>query len=70
MLQGGIDALAADMAMEEVSDLFPGEALGGIIEGLADAVGGGFAGEFAEEEAGGGRAVPPYCERGLEMRGQ
>jgi hypothetical protein len=67
MFEGGVDMVAAEMAMEESTDLFSGQSVGGGVEGLTDTVGSGVTGAGAEEEGGTRRAVLPYFEGGVEM---
>jgi hypothetical protein len=67
VLQRGINALNADMSLEEFADLIAAQAVGVGIEGAVDGGGDLVFGGRVEEEAGGGGAVIPYGEGGFEV---
>ena len=67
MFQRGLDTFAAKMTMKDGPDLSSGQSVARCFDGLADAVGGGIAGESAEEAGGACGAVIPYGEGSLEM---
>src|ERR1700728_4732176 len=56
LFQRIIDALAADMTMEEPSDLFSSEAVGSGVQGAVNTIGGGVASGRAEDTRGAGKA--------------
>jgi len=60
LFERSIDAFATDVAIEETTDLIPCEAVGGGLDGLANAVGDGVSGSQAEEADGASVAVGPY----------
>jgi hypothetical protein len=61
LFERSIEAFAADVAIEETTDLIPGEAVGGGFGGLANAIGDGVSGGQAEEADGASVAIRPYC---------
>jgi len=67
LFEGGLDPIAADMAVKKTPDLFPGQAVFGFLDGKLDAIGGEVTGRGAEEFRGTGGAILPYGEGGLEM---
>jgi hypothetical protein len=67
LFEGGLDFVAADMAVKEAPDLIPGQAVFGFFDGNLNAIGGDVTGGSAEEFRGGGGAVLPCGESGLEM---
>jgi hypothetical protein len=66
LFERGVDAVTADMAVKEGTDLFSGQSVGGGVESLADTVGGGIAGAGAEEKGSARSAVVPYGKGSLE----
>ena len=58
---------AADVAVEEVPDLFSGEAVGRSLQSLVDAIGNGVSDAAAEEGGGGGGTVVPEGKGSLEV---
>ena len=67
LFECGFDAAAAEMALEESTDLLPGQGAG-CVDGFQDPVGGVVAGGFAKEERGAGGAVVPHREGCLKVR--
>jgi hypothetical protein len=68
LLECGLDAAAADTAVEEYTYLLSGqEAIGGRVDGFEDTVGGVVTGGCAEKEGGACGAVVPYGEGSLEV---
>jgi hypothetical protein len=67
LFEGGLDPIAADVAMKEAPDLFPGQSFFGFLDGKLDAIGSDVTGGGAEEFQGSGGAVLPYGEGGFEM---
>ena len=67
LVEGGLDTVAAHMAVEKAVDLFSGQTDGGCFDGGLDAIGGEVSGGGAEEQRGTGAAVVPYGESGLEV---
>ena len=68
LLECGLDAAAADTAVEESTYLLSGqEAIGGRVDGFEDTVGGVVTGGCAEKEGGACGAVVPYGEGSLEV---
>ena len=68
LLECGVDAAAAEMALEESADLLSGQGAGGCVDGFQDPVGGVVTGGCAKEESGAGGAVVPHRERCLKVR--
>ena len=64
LFEGSLDVVAADVAVKEAPDLFPGQSVFGLVDGKLDAIGGGITGGGAEEVRGAGGAVVPYGEGG------
>jgi len=62
-----LDALFADMAVTEATDLILAHAFGVGEEGFVDAARGGGQGSGIEEEAGAGLAVVPNGQGGVEI---
>ena len=62
------DDAAADVAVKELPDLFPGEAVGLSLQSLADAIGNGVSDAVTEEGGGGVGTVVPQGEGSLEVR--
>ena len=67
-MESGFDAAAAEMAVEESTDLLSGQAAVGCVDGFQDTVGGVVTGGCAEEERGAGGAVVPHREGSLKVR--
>jgi hypothetical protein len=67
LLEGGIDAVAVDVAVEESPDLVFRQSFGGCVESLANTVGNRVTGGIAEEKGSAGEAVIPNGEGSLEM---
>ena len=63
-----MDAAAAEMALEESTDLLSGQSAGGCVDGFHDPVGGVVTGGCAKEERGAGGAVVPHREGSLKVR--
>jgi hypothetical protein len=68
LFECGVDAAAAEMALEESTDLLSGQGAGGCVDGFQDPVGGVVTGGFAKEERGAGGAVVPHREGCLKVR--
>src|SRR5580658_6144468 len=67
LFECGLDLVAADMAVKEAPDLFPGQSVFGLLDGKLDAIGGGIPCGGAEEVRGAGGAVFPYGKGGYKM---
>jgi hypothetical protein len=68
LFECGFDAAAAEMAVEESTDLLSGQAAAGCVDGFRDTVGGVVTGGCAEEERGACGAVVPHREGSLKVR--
>ena len=68
LFEGGFYAAAAEMAVEESTDLLSGQAAAGCVDGFQDTVGGVVTGGCAEEEGGACGAVVPHGEGSLKVR--
>jgi hypothetical protein len=62
LFECGFDAAAAEMALEESTDLLSGQAAAGCVDGFQDPVGAVVTGGCAKEERGAGGAVVPHRE--------
>jgi hypothetical protein len=70
LLECGLDAAAAETAVEESTYLLSGqEAIGGRVDGFEDTVGGVVAGGFAEKEGGACGAIVLQHRRTLSFLG-
>ena len=65
--EGGVNAAALDVAVEEAPDLRLRQSVVGGLDSFADTVGDGVSGGRAEEEGGARVAVIPYGEGSLEV---
>jgi hypothetical protein len=68
LFECSLDLVAANVAVKETPDLFPGQSIFRLLDGKLDAIGGDVSGGGAEEDRGSGGTVLPYSEGGLEMR--
>ena len=68
LFECGIDAVAAEVAVEEGAHLGSGQSGGGCVDGIEDTVGGVVASRCAEKEGGACGAVLPHREGSLKVR--
>ena len=68
LFECGIDAVAAEMAVEKSTHLGSGQSVGGYVDGFEDTVGGVVASRCAETEGGACGAVVPHREGSLKVR--
>ena len=68
LFEGLVNRAAADVAMEEIADLFSGKAVFRSLKSLEDAIGDGVSDAGAEEGGGGVGTVVPHGEGRLKVR--
>jgi hypothetical protein len=68
LFECGFDAAAAEMALEESTDLLSGQAAAGCVDGFQDPVGSVVASRRSEKEGGACGAIVPHRESSLKVR--